>query len=384
MIPKRFLRNVFAASVAISAASALAGCGVLQDFEGVNSFPLPGTKGGSTGSFTVRAEMPDIQNLQPNSRVRVNDVPVGNVTEIDLQGWHAVVTMQLDPGVELPANATAKLAQTSLLGAEHVELAPPTDVPAEGELKDGSLIPLSSSAAYPSTEQTLTAVSLLLNGGGLGQVQDITAALSTAFGGREEDLRSLIQQLDTFVTYLDDQKQDILAATESLNNLVGQFADQRPVLDRALETIPRAVTVLKDERNNLTEALNQAGQLGALASDSVNQTRENLVKELKDLGPVLQSLADAGPALTRSLDFFTTFPFPKNTLAKWNRGDYANLTGVFDLTLSRLDANLFTGTRWEGDLTELELQWGRTIGQLPSPYTARNPLIAPYHFNQGP
>ena len=55
-----------------------------------------------------------------------------------------------------------------------------------------------------------------------------------------------------------------------------------------------------------------------------------------------------------------------------------------DLTLSRIDQALFTGTRFEGELTELELQWGRTIGQMPEPYTARNPLVVPYHFNQGP
>jgi phospholipid/cholesterol/gamma-HCH transport system substrate-binding protein len=332
----------------------------------------------------VRAEMPNIQNLQRNSRVRVNDVTVGTVTNIDVQGWHAVVTMQLDGDVNLPANATAKLGQTSLLGSVHVELAPPKNVPAQGKLKDGSLIPLSSSAAYPSTERTLSAVSLLLNGGGLGQVQDITAALSTAFSGREQDLRNLIEQLDKFVSYLDDQKDDIIAASDSLNNLVKQFADQKPVLDKALQTIPRALTVLKDQRNNLTQALDQTGKFAALAGDSVNQTKENLVKELNDLGPVLQSLADAGPGLTRDLDYFATFPWPKSTLSKWMRGDYANLTGIFDLTLSRLDAGLFTGTRWEGDLSELEMQWGRTVGVMPSPYTARNPLVAPYHFDQGP
>ena len=57
---------------------------------------------------------------------------------------------------------------------------------------------------------------------------------------------------------------------------------------------------------------------------------------------------------------------------------------MFDFTLSRIDSGLFTGTRWEGDLTELELQWGRTIGQSPSPYTAGNPLLAPYRYDQGP
>jgi phospholipid/cholesterol/gamma-HCH transport system substrate-binding protein len=356
----------------------------LRDFRGANTYPLPGTKGGGPGSFVVRAEMPDVENLQRNSRVRVNDVTIGNVTDIDLQGWHAIVTMQLDSGVNLPANATAKLGQTSLLGSVHVELAPPKDVAPEGRLQNGSVIPLSSSAAYPSTEKTLTAVSLLLNGGGLGQIQDITAALSTAFSGREQDLRNLIVQLDKFVGYLNDQKDDIIAATQSLDNLVKQFADEKPVLDKALKTIPRALTVLKDEREHLADAIDQVGKFGALAADSLGQTKENLVKELKDLGPVLQSLADSGPGLTRSLDYFATYPWPKSTLSKWMRGDYANLTGVFDLTLSRLDSGFFTGTRWEGNLTELEFQWGRTIGQLPSPYTARNPLLAPYRFDQGP
>ena len=70
----------------------------------------------------------------------------------------------------------------------------------------------------------------------------------------------------------------------------------------------------------------------------------------------------------------------KSTLANWFRGDFANITLVVDLTLSRLDSGLFTGTRYEGNLTKLELQWGRTIGQMPSPYTAGNPLIASYRW----
>jgi phospholipid/cholesterol/gamma-HCH transport system substrate-binding protein len=334
--------------------------------------------------------MPDVQNLQRNSRVRVNDVTVGNVTNIELQGWHALVTMTIDGDVDLPANASATIGQTSLLGSVHVELAPPNGVPPQGKLTNGSVIRLASATSYPSTERTLAAVSLLLNGGGLGQLQDITKSLSTAFTGREQDLRSLLAQLDKFVGYLNDQKADIIAATDSLNTLVGQFAGQKPVIDKALKTVPDALAVLKDERDNLAEALGEVGKFGALAADSVNKTKENLVKELKDLGPVLQSLADAGPALTRAIGFYGTFPWPRDTMSKWLRGDYANLTAVVDLTLSRLDASFFTGTRFECNLTELELQWGRTIGQMPSPctgggpYNPGNPLIVPYHFNQGP
>ncbi len=214
---------------------------------------------------------------------------------------------------------------------------------------------------------------MLLNGGGIGKIQDITEAFSTAFTGREDDLRSLIEQLDMFIGHLNDQKDDIIAATESLNNLVGQFAAQKPVVDKALQTIPDALAVLKDQRDNLAEALAQLGKFSALAADSVNQTKEALVQELKDLGPVLESLADAGPALTRALSFLPTFPFPKETLTNWMRGDYANLTLIVDLTLSRIDHGFFTGTRWECDLTWLELQWGRTIGQTAQPVQPQRP-----------
>jgi phospholipid/cholesterol/gamma-HCH transport system substrate-binding protein len=353
-------------------------------WRGLNSLPLPGTAGGGPGSFTVQAQLPNVTNLQPNSRVRVGDVTVGNVTKVEMQGWHALLTMTLDGDVDLPANSTVKLGQTSLFGSLHIELAPPVDEPPNGKLHDGSLIPLSAASTYPSTEQTLAAISMVLNGGGVGQIQDITEALSTAFDGRADDLRSLINQLDEFVGHLDDQKNDILAAAESLNNLVGQIAAQKPVVDKALETIPDALKVLSDQRQTIADAVQKLGQFSALASDSITQTKDALVQELRDVAPVLKSLADAGPALTRALDVLPTYPFPKSTLTKWNRGDYANLTAVIDLTLSRLDSSFFTGTRFEGELTELELQWGRTIGQLPSPYTAANPLVVPYQFNQGP
>jgi phospholipid/cholesterol/gamma-HCH transport system substrate-binding protein len=378
-------RRVAASLVTLVVVAGISGCG----WRGLNSLPLPGTQGNGSGSFVIQAQMPDVNNIQPNSRVRVADVTVGHVTKIERQGWHALLTMQLNGDVDLPANATAKIGTTSLLGSQHIELASPKLETPQGKLRDGSLIPLSHGGAYPSTEQTLAALSLVLNGGGVGQIQDITEAFSTAFRGREQDLRSLIGQLDKFAAYLNDQKGDIIAATESLNNLVGKFAAEQPVLDRALATIPDALAVLNGDRDQLVEAADQLGKFSALTVDSVNKTKENLVKELQQVGPVLESLANAGPSLTRSLSLLLTFPFPNETFENFQRGDYANLTAIVDLTLSRIDQGIFTGTRFECHLTQIELQWGRTIGQYPSPCTAGtpsvrgNPLTVPYHWDQG-
>src|SRR4029453_6970112 len=133
-----------------------------------NSLTLPGTEGRGAGAFEIQAQLPDVSTLQENSRGRVGDVTGGTVTRIERQGWHALITMTLDGDVALPANAVATVGQTSLLGSSHVELAAPGGVPSEGRLHGGSLIPLASGGAYPNTEQTLAALSLLPNGGGLG------------------------------------------------------------------------------------------------------------------------------------------------------------------------------------------------------------------------
>jgi phospholipid/cholesterol/gamma-HCH transport system substrate-binding protein len=356
--------------------AALQGCG----WQGLNSLSLPGTAGSGEGSYTIQAQLPDVVVIQQNTRVRVADVNVGNVTKIEVQDWHALVTMRLDGNVHLPANSTAKVGQTSLLGSMHIELAPPTDTAPQGELKDGSVIPLSAASTYPTTEQTLASVSILLNGGGLAQLQEINQSFAKALAGREGDLRSLLTQLDIFISQLNTQTDDIISASESLNSLAGQLAAKDENVERALTTVPQALAVLADSRTKLADAIDGLGKFSAIATSTVNQTKESLVNNLRNIAPVLRSLADAGPALTRGLDFISTYPWVKSTVPNWFRGDFANISLVVDLTLSRIDSSLFTGTRWEGDLTELELQWGRTIGQMPSPYTAGNPLIAPYHF----
>lgn len=370
------MRRTAAAILGMLCVTAVSACG----WRGLNSFSLPGTAGRGPGSYTIQAQMPDVVTIQENTRVRVDDVNVGNVTKIELQDWHALVTMRIDGDVHLPANATAKLGQTSLLGSMHIELAPPKDEPPVGQLKAGSVIPLSRASLYPTTEQTLASVSILLNSGGIGQLQEINQAVAKAFNGRENDMRSLLSQLDEFIARTNGQTDDIITAAENLNELAGQVAANDPVVDKALTSVPKALDVLAKERAKIAETIDQVGKFSAIAADTIHQSRESLVNNLRNIAPVLRSLADAGPALTRGLDGLATYPWPTSTVRNWFRGDYANLTLVVDLTLSRIDQGLFTGSRWEGNLTQLELQWGRTIGMQPSPVTGGNPLTYPYHF----
>lgn len=339
---------------------ALAGC----SWRGLNSLPLPGTEGNGPGAYSVTIEMPDVSTIERNSRVLVNDVTVGRVADIGLDDGHAVVTVSVNPDVILPANATAKVGQTSLLGSTHIELAAPTTEAATGVLSDGAVIPLSRAGRYPTTEQTLASVSLVLSGGGLSQIQEITTELNAALAGRSESVRTLLDRLNTLLAGLDAQKDDIVRAIDGLDRFAGEVAAQNEVLSGAVTRVTPALGVLADSRENLTGALTSLGRLGDAATAVVNDTRVDLVANLRNLRPVLASLADAGPSLTESLRYLLTYPFPIDTYANAVRGDYANGEVTLDLRLSTLDNALFLGTPLEGTLAGLE---GAVGAVAPSP-----------------
>ena len=61
-----------------------------------------------------------------------------------------------------------------------VELAPPAGEPARGRLGDGAVIPLARTNRNPQVEEVLGALSLLLNGGGVGELRGIVDELNTA------------------------------------------------------------------------------------------------------------------------------------------------------------------------------------------------------------
>ncbi len=122
--------------VLLITAMTLASCG----WRGIANVPLPGGPGTGANKMTIYVQMPDTLALNVNSRVRVADVFVGSVRAIELKNWVATLTLDLDAGVKLPENATARIGQTSLLGTQHVELAPPPN-PSPQPLRNGDTHP---------------------------------------------------------------------------------------------------------------------------------------------------------------------------------------------------------------------------------------------------
>ncbi len=327
----------------------LTGCA----FQGLNSLPLPGAVGRGPGAVVYHVEVGNVATLESNSPVLISDVVVGSVGNMTVENWHADVEISVKPDVVVPANAVATVGQTSLLGSMHLALNPPLGEKPSGRLEPGATIPLKASSTYPSTERTLSSLSAIVNGGGLGQIGDIFHNASAAVSGREPEIRELLTRLDNFVGVLDAQHDNIIASIQQLNRVAGTFAGQRDVIDRALKEIPPALDVLVKERPRLTTALVKLGQLGDTATGLVNDAGDDLVTDLKNLEPALKALVDIGPDLSSALIWATAFPYGPGFADTITRGDYINLVAIFDLTYPRLKKSLFLGTRWADEDAKL-------------------------------
>lgn len=254
-------------------------------FQGLNSLALPGTVGTGADAVTYRVQIANVGSLESNSPVLVDDVVVGTVGRMTVQDWHADVEVSVRPGTAVPANAVATVGQTSLLGSMHLALNPPLGEEPAGRLAPGATIPLSRSSTYPSTEQTLSSLSVVINGGGLTQIGDIVQNFNAALNGREDQIRDLLRRLNTVVAMLDNQRDGINASISALNRVAGTFAAQRGVLTDALQRIPPALDVLDRERPRLTTALEKLGGLSTTASGLLADSKDDLVRNLNNPSP---------------------------------------------------------------------------------------------------
>lgn len=344
---------------------------------GLNSLPLPGAPGRVPGAQVLHVQIVNVGSLESNSPVLIDDVVVGSVGAMKVRDWNADVEVFVRPGVAVPANAVATVGQTSLLGSSHLALDPPVGSAPSGQLTSGASIPLDRSSTYPSTEQTLSSLSVVLNAGGLGQIGDIITNMNRALGGRETVFRDLLERLDRFMATLAEERTSVAATIEAMNRLVEKFADQRDVLANALRRLPGALRVLQAQRQNLTTALDRLRVFSGTATTLVNDVKDDAVANLKNLEPTLDALAKVGsPALGKGLQSATVFPFSQYVVDDALRGDYMNLFATLDLTNPRFKRDLFYGTRWGDTPDDRPPPEGNPKPVFVDPFEALIPPVA--------
>jgi phospholipid/cholesterol/gamma-HCH transport system substrate-binding protein len=256
----------------------VAGCG-----PGLKDVPLPGT-GVSGDTIQVRADFAEALNLAEGATVKVNGVDSGKVQGVNVKDFHAQAEMLVRTDAELREGATARLRYTTPLGELFVDITNP----AKGEeLEDGDVLELADTSTAPTVEDALSQASLLVNGGGLEQLQTVTDELNTAIGGREETVRTLLEQAETFLTEANATTTDIDRALRALSSVSQTLQGRERVINRAVREIRPAARVLRENTPGLTTLLAEIEDFSAAANTTVQQTRDQLLTIIHQAEPVL-------------------------------------------------------------------------------------------------
>lgn len=321
---------------AIACATMLVGGVGACSFDSAYDVPLPGGADVGDNPTKVTIKFRDVLDLVPESAVKVDDVTVGKVTDIEMKDWNAVVTIQMRNSVDMPSNATAEIRQTSILGEKFVSLEAPAQ-PNRDDLESGDTIPISRSGRNPEIEEVLGALSMVLNGGGVAQLQTITKEMNRVFEGREDEVKSVLRRLSKFMGDIDRQKPELVAALRKIDRLGKNANDQTDAIESALDDLPGAVRVLNDQRDEFVRMLGKLDRFSNVGTSVIRRSKADTIANLRDLAPILRNLNRSGDSLVTSMRLLLTAPFPDSLVGEtpvdarsYKKGSFLNASLNFN------------------------------------------------------
>lgn len=312
----------------------MSGCG----FGGLNSVVLPGAVGTGDDGYDVVVELETAANLVPNSEVKVDDVTVGTVRSIRLDGWNVKVEISVENHVRLTSDVRARIAQKSLLGAEYLELEMPEES-SGSQLRDGDTVPLAQTGRYPETEEVLSALSTVLNGGGLSNVGVIVEELNHLVDKRSS-ARQLITDLGSLLAGLRRQREGIAASIEAVDRLAVGLRRESDTIGTAVDRLAPGIAVLARRQQDLTTALAAVDRLSQVGARVIDSAAEDLTSDVKDLRSIAAALEKSGDGLTGALDLVGTILFPVSVVGNVVKGDYLSVAVTLDVSVPTLMRDL--------------------------------------------
>ena len=260
--------------------------------------------------FELKADLSTAQAVTPGQgqTVRVAGVRVGDISSVDYENGHAVVTMAIDRKF-LPVykDATILLRPKTGLKDMFLELDPGTNYDPssnDDEYQNGDEIPVANTAPDTNIDQILSALDgdtraylrLLLTQGGqglngrgkdlgkllgsLGPINRGLARINTEVAKRKENLRTLIHNMNLLFGTVGQDGEGIEQLVSASNQALGAIATQTP-------DVERTVSLLGPTLRTTRVALEKTDQLATVLGPSINSLRP-FARKLK---PINDSLA---------------------------------------------------------------------------------------------
>lgn len=290
---------------------------------GIQDLPIGRAADGTTMSVTV--VLPTADGIAIGADVRDGQKVVGRVSDMQLAASGASVELNVQADSGLPANAVASVELPSALGNPFVRLAAPAQ-PAPAVLRDGDVIPPDRTALGPQLETALATFGALMTRSGVDQLSTIVAELDTAFGGRSERIRGLLDSMSTLAAKTSEHQGEFDEALRLAADGSARFGREQRTVDGYLDALPRVVALLDVQRAKLDALFASTTALAATANDVLSHA--DMAALVNDASVVVQSLNGYNDGLRDTLSTMATF---LDRFGASVRGDYLVFDGALDI-----------------------------------------------------
>jgi phospholipid/cholesterol/gamma-HCH transport system substrate-binding protein len=269
--------------------------------------------------YPLVARFTNLKGLNEGDDILMAGVRIGAVSKTRLVNGRAEAELRIDPSIQIADDAVAMVAQSSLLGTNHLEIT----VGASGA-------PRLAPGAEIKTRDTIDMNEVIAKLGSLGdRLEQVATEIGKNLGGGANG--NLFARIDKLVTdngpKLTETIGNLQAITAKIRDgdgTIGRLVNDPKLHDELLASIGEIKGAATDARSfiaNAQSVVDQVksgkGALGALVYD--DQTGSNIRAAVKNFRDVSDKLSSGQGTLGRLISDDSLFRDAQGTLSKVNR-----------------------------------------------------------------
>jgi virulence factor Mce-like protein len=283
---------------------------------------------------TITAYFPTATSIYPGDEVRVSGVKVGTIDKIEPDGTQTKMTLAVDRGVPIPADAKAVIVAQNLVAARYVQLTPAYRSGSGPTMGDGGSIPAERTAVPVEWDEVKTQLMRLAtdlgpkNGVSGTSVSRFIDSAANAMDGNGDKLRQTLAQLSGAARIFAEGSGNIVDIIKNLQTFVSALRDSKDQIVMFQNRFASLTSVVNDSRSDLDGALSNLSVALGEVRRFVAGSRDETSEQIQRLGSLTQIVTDHHLNLENLLHLAPT------ALANYENIYYPNggsVTGAFSL-----------------------------------------------------
>jgi virulence factor Mce-like protein len=244
-------------------------------------------------NYTITADVPQAPNLFDGGRVMVRGVAVGRITDVEPLEDRVRLTMEIPETIQVPANARMTVVPITIIADRYVQLHPAYVV--GPVMEDGDHIPLSRTAIPAELDEVITQLQSLLNSvkpkeGETGPLSKLITALDETFEGSSGDVSRTLDKSAAVLENLANSEDDLTSLIRNLDRLFITLANRSSEISLINERFLLVAKALAHDQEDIEGTIENVAFLANETSGLIEDSGDDIGETLDRLSRVVDSV----------------------------------------------------------------------------------------------